>query len=208
MLSTIHSVSAFTTAAAFPFAHRLSCSASGLFMSTEASAPATLTKDTTWRIRLVLKNVATESGKKLEELLVNIDGCFIEEEGYEPPQGSFEQSDTTDDQLRILQCRWQLSEDPEDRKDGLWVWGLFKEPLYPFMLLRLQTEPLKLQDDTVPSLSLYAQIPHQRKDGQVFLGSTDVNIREMETIKADPFGAAKVDIYEEVSVGSINFQIA
>ena len=24
----------------------------------------------------------------------------------------------------------------EDPKDGLWVWGLFKEPLYPFMLLQ------------------------------------------------------------------------
>jgi hypothetical protein len=22
--------------------------------------------------------------------------------------------------------RWTLSEDPNDRKDGLWIWGLFK----------------------------------------------------------------------------------
>lgn len=32
---------------------------------------------------------------------------------------------------------WTLSEDKEDRKDGLWVWGLFEEPKYPFLYFYL-----------------------------------------------------------------------
>ena len=31
--------------------------------------------------------------------------------------------------LKVKGGRWKLSEDPEDRKDGLWIWGLFQEPL-------------------------------------------------------------------------------
>lgn len=32
---------------------------------------------------------------------------------------------------------WTLSEDKEDRKDGLWIWGLFEEPKYPFLYFYL-----------------------------------------------------------------------
>lgn len=39
--------------------------------------------------------------------------------------------------------RWRLDEeagsDPLD-KGGLWIWGLFKEPLYPFMFLQLEVK--------------------------------------------------------------------
>ncbi|KAG8461118.1 hypothetical protein KFE25_003687 [Diacronema lutheri] len=72
-----------------------------------------------------------------EELALRVD--LIEEPGYEPPQGI----------VRIDECpayragartRWLLSEDPEDRRDGLWIWGLFREPLYPFVLLELELD--------------------------------------------------------------------
>lgn len=68
--------------------------------------------------------VPTESGKKVEQMFV-ITGRFLEESGYEPPQGTFEQelspssdsaTTTTAGMLRIRQSRWQLSEDPNDRK--------------------------------------------------------------------------------------------
>lgn len=61
---------------------------------------------------------------------------FEEEPGYEPPQGA----------IRVDECpavipggraRWILSEDPDDRRDGFWIWGLLKEPAYPFILFEL-----------------------------------------------------------------------
>ena len=64
----------------------------------------------------------------------------------EPPQGEIKQivKETNEESnvqyLKVKSGRWQLSEDPEDRKDGLWIWGLFKEPLYPFMLFQIETE--------------------------------------------------------------------
>lgn len=34
-------------------------------------------------------------------------------------------------------ARWTLSEAEDERGAGLWVWGLFKDPLYPFLLLQM-----------------------------------------------------------------------
>ncbi|CAN0441985.1 unnamed protein product, partial [Ectocarpus sp. 13 AM-2016] len=34
-------------------------------------------------------------------------------------------------------ARWTLSEAEDTRGAGLWVWGLFKDPLYPFLLLQV-----------------------------------------------------------------------
>ena len=186
--------------------------------TTSSSKPATLTQDTTWKLRIVLRGVSTAKGKKVDELFV-VSGNFLEEEGYEPPQGSFVQQQKDGDngesssQLKIVNSRWQLSEDPNDRKDGLWVWGLFKEPLYPFLLLNLETEALPLSgsdEDSILPLQLFAQVNHKRAgddNGAVILeGTTDLKVRQMETVKADPFGGATVDIYEEKSVGSLSIQ--
>ncbi len=142
------------------------------------------------------------------ELFV-VDVQFIEEEGFEPPQGEIrqilpkEKKDNGDDDnrnvryLKVTKGRWKLSEDPNDRKDGLWVWGLFAEPLYPFMLLQLETEEYALpgpENDAITPLTLYAQINHKRdkKTGEVELDAASLNLREVESINADPFGVAKV----------------
>lgn len=160
-----------------------------------------------------------------------VSGQFVEEDGYEPPQGTFRQqqqqivtgagSDTDDgtietttaagSQLKIMQSRWILSEDPNDRKDGLWIWGLFKEPLYPFLLLQLQSDAVALPNgDSLAPLNLYAQINHKRagdNNAAVILDSvTDLNIRQLETIQADPFGVSQVDVFEEVNIGSLSIQ--
>ena len=71
---------------------------------------------------------------------------------------------------------------------GLWIWGLFKEPQYPFMLFQLQTEEYALPGegkDAIMPLTLYAQINHKRdKDsGNVELDAAALNIREIESIK-------------------------
>lgn len=193
---------------------------------------ATLTDETEWKIRFVLRNVSTEKNQKVNDIFI-IQGQFLEDDGYEPPQGTFRQTiarstsattttrEINDDNtmnddtnkndgpiVRILSSRWQLSEDPNDRKDGLWIWGLFKEPLYPYMLLRLDTDSIPLSSgDSIKPLQLYAQINHKRDANLgVVLDGADLKIRQVETIQADPFGVAKVDIYEEVSVGTISIQ--
>ena len=85
--------------------------------------------------------------------------------------------------------------------------------MYPFLLLKLETDaiPLEKEDDgdMIKPLQLFAQIDH-RRDSQlgVVLYATDLKVRQMETVKADIFGAADVDIYEEVSVGTLSIQPA
>ena len=123
--------------------------------------------------------------------------------------------DDQETNLEFVRTRWFLSEDPDDRKDGLWVWGLFKEPLYPFLLLKLETDAIPLadseddEDDYIKPLQLFAQINHRRDSEKgVMLEATDLKVRQMETVKADVFGVANVDVYEEVSVGTISVQPA
>jgi hypothetical protein len=189
--------------------------------SLSSPTKATLTAETTWQLRIAFRNIATKNGQRMENVMFVVTGQFIEEEGYEPPQGSFRQlekeevDDTAESssaigtsQLKIVQSRWKLSEDPNDRKDELWVWGLFKEPLYPFMLLQLETDAISLpNNDSIAPLQLFAQIKHKRVDNIAVLNAiTDLNIRQSETIKADPFGVSQVDVYEEVSIGSLSIQ--
>ena len=103
------------------------------------TSKATLTDATTWTMRMNLENLETEKGKKTDGIFV-VQAKFIEEEGYEPPQGILQQcfaqdetSDETDSdddseevslsstsQMTIRSGRWTLSEDPNDRKDSLW----------------------------------------------------------------------------------------
>jgi len=191
---------------------------------------ATLTEATTWTMRMNLENLPTEKGKKTDGIYV-VQAKFIEEEGYEPPQGDVMQVFSADgitdkintvdevekislpsnSQMTVRSGRWTLSEDPNDRKDSLWIWGLFKEPLYPFMLLQFEVEEIALpgeDNDTIKPFKLFAQINHSRGDnGEVILSSvTDLTIREIETMKADPFGAAKIDLFENVVVGNLQLQ--
>ena len=187
----------------------------------QAAAKATLDNDTTWKMKFLLQ-APTEKGKKVDQIFI-IDVQFVEDVGYEPPQGSvsqvsgfIESQDSGEEgsgemsRLKVIKSRWQLSEDPDDRKDGLWVWGLFKEPLYPFMLLQLELDSIPLpgsEGDSIKPLKLFAQINHARDDEKgVILSGGDLKVREIETVKADPFGAATVDIYEEISVGKLSIQ--
>ena len=185
-------------------------------------AKTTLNDETRWRLRLLLNDLTTVQGKKLDGQLFVIEGSFIEEEGYEPPQGTFKPSkDTSDEEggmtLEISNSRWKLSEDPNDPKDGLWVWGLFKEPLYPFMLFQIETKELKLpsiqnkdgdgeeiSQDSIPPLKLYAQISHIRNEEVgVELKTANLNVRVLERVQLP---GASVDLYEEERVGQVSFQ--
>lgn len=194
--------------------HHIHQSSSSSKTTTALSVKATLTEETTWRLRFSITNAPTSSGRSTGELF-NVDVKFVEEPGYEPPQGTVTQippSTPNVPYLKIQQGRWKLSEDPDDRKDGLWIWGLFSEPLYPFLLLSLQTEAYQLitqegePTNEITPMNLYAQVNHSRdKDsGVVELGATALNLRQVESIKADPFGAAQVEIFDDVKIGQIS----
>lgn len=196
---------------------------------------ATLTEQTTWRLRFSLTGVPTKLDRKVGELF-SVDVQFREEEGFEPPQGTVVQVQQANNNessvsrninsLKIKGGRWKLSEDPNDRKDGLWVWGLFSEPLYPFLLLSIETEEYSLisstrstkndgsndydetLNDSILPLKIYAQINHKRdrKTGRVTLEPATLTIRKMETVKADILGVASIELYDEIKVGQLSLR--
>ena len=99
---------------------------------------------------------------------------------------------------------------PTLNQDGLWVWGLFEEPLYPFLLPKFTTDKIPFpgdDGDAIDPLALFAQIDHKRdKKTGATLSRAELKIREMETVKADLFGVSMADIYEEKTIGQCVFQ--
>ena len=77
-------------------------------------------------------------------------------------------------------------------------------------MLQFEVEEIILpgKEDSIKPFTLFAQINHKRgENGEVILSSvTDLTIREKEMMKADPFGAAKVELYESVVVGKLQLQ--
>jgi len=71
---------------------------------------------------------------------------FIQNYGYEPPQGRIFIEADTSQFIAVTQDSysgtWTLSEDKNDRKDGLWIWGLFEEPKYPYLYFYLGIKAL------------------------------------------------------------------
>ena len=175
-------------------------------MASSSTVP-TLTDATVWQIRLKTEDIPSKSGEKIGSRMFKLKAQFTEEEGYEPPQGFLKQMLESPDEkgddveLKIANARWLLSEDPEDRQAGLWIWGLFKEPLYPFMLLTIETEELELENNLIlPSMTFFAQIPHRRKDGAVSLENTVLNMRNTEKLQL--IGSV-ANYFEDVPVGQL-----
>jgi hypothetical protein len=176
----------------------------------------TLTPATKWKLRFAIQGAPTEKGRKADQLIFTWTVQFMEDEGYEPPQGTLVQlpmvQEDVSNVLQMVKSRWKLSEDPNERRDGLWVWGLFEEPLYPFLLLEIQTDRWNHptsngEENVILPLQLFAQVKHRRdKELGVTLESAELRIRQVETVQADPFGAASVDLFQEVGVGQVSFQ--
>ena len=103
--------------------------------SVQPTKRALLDKSTLWRISLTL----SKSGFKSIETIARV--RFVEDRDYEPPQGRIFVEDDFNGLIRVdekgFAGTWTLSEDKDDRKDGLWIWGLFQEPKYPFMYFSL-----------------------------------------------------------------------
>jgi len=169
--------------------------------STRALTPAS-----SWKVKLDLKAPSSAH-------TVTITGTvrFAEEEGYEPPQGKLSvDSCLPEGSLRLGEqpAQWSLSEDPEDRKDSLWIWGLFSDPLYPFLLFQLDlAAPVDFPEEGVciPAGPLYFQVDHRRKDGAVQLGEGDVTYKVSEQLQADLVGLSDFTYNEPVPCGRIRF---
>jgi len=79
----------------------------------------TLTPASTWRVRLDL----TAPGSATP-VSITASVRFEEEDGFEPPQGFMIVDSCKPEGALALGrqgTRWVLSEDPEDRKDSLWI---------------------------------------------------------------------------------------
>jgi hypothetical protein len=85
--------------------------------------------------------------------------------------------------------------------------GPLERSAISFLLLQMDVDQIQLpweEDDSTP---VFAQINHKSDKGDVILTSgAELKMKKKETINADLFGAAKVDIFEEVSVGKLQLQ--
>lgn len=173
--------------------------------------PPSLTEKTLWKMNLVLQ----KEGFKRVEATARV--RFIETPGYEPPSGRLFVEDDFNGLIRVndagYACNWGLSEDKEDRKDGLWIWGLFETPKYPFLYMNLNIfdsfflpsgEEDKIPWD-IPGSCLYCRFNHVNdKETGVTLDDATMTYQLDEFTKADPFGVGgSVKVGDFVPAGTI-----
>tara|TARA_A100001035_G_C27769316_1_gene495445 strand:- start:442 stop:1053 length:612 start_codon:yes stop_codon:yes gene_type:complete len=181
---------------------------------------ASLTGDTLWRLVLNLESPDKKTSVKAVARI-----RFIEERGYEPPSGVIFVEDDFQGLIRVNEkgyspFRWTLSEDKEDRKDGLWVLGLFAEPKYPYLYFSLgcfdsvvlasgEEQPFAMlpeatgdgQNTGIPGDKLNFRFFHENKgaEGRVLSGGT-VTFKASEMLNLP---LTQVDIGEEVVAGRV-----
>lgn len=89
-----------------------------------AERRAYLDQRSLWRVTLRLR----KDGHRDVEASLRV--RFVEDRGFEPPSGRLFVEDDLNGLVRVDEdgfsaLKWGLSEDKNDRKDGLWIWGLF-----------------------------------------------------------------------------------
>ena len=178
---------------------------SATFATVGDSARRALAPDCPWKLKLDLSTPGCS-----EVVTVTAKVRFSEDEGFEPPQGTLFVEDCVP--AGVLRegeqsARWTLSEDPEDRKDSLWIWGLFSDPLYPFILFELELAgPLAITPEkSLPAGPLYFQVDHRRKDGAVQLGEGPIKYKIFEKVAADLVGLSDLTYGEPVGCGTARF---
>ena len=165
-----------------------------------------LSPDTAWRLSLRLASPSAAPGTRPTSVTATV--RFDEEQGYEPPQGKVRvESCLPENAFSGALSRWTLSEDPEDRKDSLWIWGLFKEPLYPFILLELECAGIELEGGgEIPAGTLYLQADHRRDPEEgVRLGAATVTYKVAQKLDADLVGLSDFTYNEPVPCGTAEF---
>ncbi|KAJ1472826.1 hypothetical protein T484DRAFT_1974456 [Baffinella frigidus] len=178
----------------------------GKALSNKPLGKATLQADTSWRISLALSGALGEGGAPVD---LSCKAVFVEEEGYEPPQGiiKFEGSNILGGQ----RPSWNLSEDPAAEgfdKAGFWIWGLFEEPKYPFMLLEFEVlKEIPLSSGVIPVGRMYGQCKVTRdKEKGVSISDGTLSVKETERIDADLVGLSQAILYADRPVGTFTLR--
>jgi hypothetical protein len=144
----------------------------------------------------------TGSGETFSDRRATVIAEFADEIGFEPPQGSLRL--VGEDGAASDAGTWQLSEDPDDKRDGLWVWGLFEEPLYPFLLVALDSEAIGLPAGG--RLALRLGHKSRPNEGEQLLSSGSVAARRKENYSADLFGLSSAALDEDTNIGTVSIQ--
>jgi len=184
-----------------------------------ASVPRTLNEKTKWRVKMNFQN---DENQLNSEAIVQI--RFIEDRNYEPPQGRcFIENDfngLVKADSQGYSGFWTLSEDKDDRRDGLWIWGLFEEPKYPFLYFYLDIYDTIILDSEkeinirgekggIPGNRLNFRFDHSRikEKGGVVLRGGKMTYKISEYIKADPFGVGgQVDVGDIFDAGAVDIR--
>jgi hypothetical protein len=176
--------------------------------------PPMLDENTLWR--LTVRMPQKDKGSAPVSAVARV--RFIEERGYEPPSGKIFVEDDFSGIFRVNEqgyaASWTLSEDKDDRKDGLWVMGLFAQPKYPFLYFSLglfpnfitvsgEEEAFSLMEGVpgVPGDKLNFIFSHTNngEEGRV-LSNGKVTYKNSEILNLP---LTQVDIGEEVAAGTV-----
>ena len=120
------------------FRHRVSFRSRGRLLQSsqrEQESKAYLDEGSLWRLNFKL----VKEGQKDIDFYLRV--RFIEQRGYEPPQGKIFVEDDTRGVVKVddngYSGIWTLSEDKDDRKDGLWIWGNFFSSQSPMIFIHI-----------------------------------------------------------------------
>ena len=181
--------------------------------SGEDGSKAFLEECSLWRLNFKLK----KEGENDVDFYLRV--RFIEQKGYEPPQGKIFIEDDISGVVKVDENGysgvWTLSEDKDDRKDGLWIWGLFEEPKYPFLYFNMdlynttilpsgEEEPI-FGGEGIPNGRLYMRCSHTRdKNRGVILSNPQMTWKLTDIVSADLLGIVKFDAGEFEDAGELD----
>ena len=88
----------------------------------------------------------------------------------------------------------------------MWIWGLFEEPLYPYMLLSFDCNRIEVAEGGyhIPKGKLFAEVKHARgsKSGHV-LSDGKLSFKVTKTYKTDLVGLSEATIGEPTMCGRL-----
>jgi hypothetical protein len=187
-----------------------------LSSSLASTRKAYLDERSLWRIVFKLQK------DSFDDIEATVRVRFIEDRGYEPPQGRIFVENDYNGLIRVDEkgysaFRWSLSEDKNARKGGLWVWGLFEEPKYPYLYLSFAVYDDVLCGEEVvpifggqgiPKNKLNIRFTHAPdKERGAVLTDGVLTYQVTETVKADPLGlGGSVDVGESTKAGLVSIQ--
>lgn len=172
-----------------------------------------LTPDFLWTMNLQIAPLDLPDDSTCEPANINVKLRFKEEPRNEPPGGKMLLESCTyagkdEPVIRLGEYRWELGENAGEFKDGIWIWGFWDEPLYPYMLFTLDlVKELQCDGYIIPAGPLVCQIGHRRRDGGVLLGrgkvDQNVNTRMADFIDLRDYGFDQDGVDVKVQCGII-----